>query len=129
DSITFYLAVLSTDDNLEMWGDYPYTTVLKIGLDPFVAIEENKLETNSVTVFPNPANEIINIEYGVDKSGLVKIEIYNLTGKKIAQLLSENKTPGNYNKKFTLQDLSSGLYFLKIAVNESSTIKNVFIKK
>lgn len=71
---------------------------------------------NFVSIYPNPSSDIISL-----KSALTidKIEIFNLFGKKIK---SEK-----YNEFIDIQNLSSGLYLLKVYSNNKFGVKK-FIK-
>ncbi len=61
-----------------------------------------------VSVYPNPANNSININ--IDKPGTYRTEIYDLEGKK---LLSKN-IAGISNNTMDISGLNQGLYLIKI---------------
>ena len=56
----------------------------------------------------------------------VKLDVYNMLGKKISTLVDEKQSAGTYKYQFSAQDLgySSGLYYLRIQIND-----RVFTKK
>jgi len=78
------------------------------------SIEENLFEDASVEVYPNPAYDIVNINFSLTKESEVQVFIYDLSGRleKSASFgmagKSVNKTPLN------VSDLESGLYILSI---------------
>jgi endo-1,4-beta-xylanase len=45
-----------------------------------------------LTNYPNPFNPQTTIEYSLEKPGLVSVEIFDMTGKKIKTLVSENQS-------------------------------------
>lgn len=76
--------------------------------------------TNS-TVYPNPANDHrVNIE---TESILEDIQLININGQVIQQI----KKPNSQNNIYTLENLPSGFYFLKLSAENKSTVKKVII--
>ncbi|MHB8581409.1 MAG: C1 family peptidase [Ignavibacteriaceae bacterium] len=64
--------------------------------------------------YPNPFNPSTIIKYAIPYSSNVKLEIYNILGEKIKDLVNEQKNPGNYDLKFNTTGLASGVYFYVI---------------
>lgn len=56
----------------------------------------------------------IDIFYRVSRYGLVKINIYDLSGKEICTVLNEEKSPGVYCSELNLDDTSAGVYICRI---------------
>ena len=75
------------------------------------------LSTNSISIYPNPANNFININ---TKENFT-LTIYNQTG----QLLNTYKNKRIINVSY----LIDGLYFIKITTNKTSVTKKIIIKK
>ena len=77
--------------------------------------------------FPNPFNPSTRIRYNIPEQSRVKINIYNILGKEVAELANDIQSSGDYNIKWDASNLSSGFYFLTIeAISLQS--KNKFIK-
>jgi len=75
------------------------------------------------TAYPNPFNPIVNISYGLPKSGNVKILIHDLSGRKIAAYNISQQTAGwhdfNWNALDQMgQQVGSGIYLLTIQAND-----------
>ncbi len=64
--------------------------------------------------YPNPFNPMTVIRYDLPESAEVRLEVYDLLGRRIAVLVSEQQQPGSYSVTFDGQDLSSGLYLYRI---------------
>jgi hypothetical protein len=79
--------------------------------------------------YPNPFNYQTTIPFHIYKSGIVKIELYDLTGKYLGVILNKNLTPGDYETLFNSDNLDSGVYFYKISQNESSVMQKMIIAK
>jgi len=87
--------------------------------------EEYKLSQN----YPNPFNPHTRIDYSIPKSGVVTLKVYNLLGKEVSTLVSENKSAGSYSIIFNGSNLTSGIYFYRLtAGNYIETRKMLLIK-
>lgn len=76
---------------------------------------------NSVYIYPNPTNDIINIAIGFNE--ISTIEVYDIMGKAV---VSENDfSTSNGEIQLNLSELSEGIYFLKITANNQSIIKRI----
>ena len=67
------------------------------------------------TIFPNPVNDQINVEWNNVTNQKVTIELYNIYGQKVRVLFSENVDSGKWSRKFDVSDLSQGVYFIKFS--------------
>jgi hypothetical protein len=83
--------------------------------------------------FPNPFNPSTRINYKIPFDANVLIEVFNVLGAKVAQLVNEFKGAGYYNVEFnpSLNNLaiSSGVYYYKITANDIRTEKSLNILK
>ena len=64
------------------------------------------------SVYPNPTNGALIIEYSVDQRGLVEIVLNDLMGRQIRQLLKEVVNEGKQSVQADLSDVSSGIYYV-----------------
>ncbi len=79
--------------------------------------------------YPNPFNPETNINFSIPKSSVVKLRVYNTTGKIVSELINEYKTAGNYSVKFDGTDLSSGVYFYSIESDGFKQTKSMMLIK
>jgi len=75
-------------------------------------------------VYPNPANEILNIKIPAEFSGALNIELLSLDGKTQYNQLIEN-TNQSQGYSVNISDFTSGIYLLKLTSSENSIIKRV----
>ncbi|SMO91687.1 Por secretion system C-terminal sorting domain-containing protein [Gracilimonas mengyeensis] len=79
--------------------------------------------------YPNPFNPATVIHYQLAKSGQVQLQVFDVSGRKIADLVNEHKTAGNYSVQFDASHLSTGVYFYRLTAGDfSSTQKMLLIK-
>lgn len=84
--------------------------------------------------YPNPFNPSTRISYKVPYDANVLIEVFNVLGVRVAQLINEFEGAGYYNVEFNPSRcniaISSGVYYYKITVTDTKTGANLnLIKK
>jgi len=79
--------------------------------------------------YPNPFNPTTKIRFSVPKSGIVNISVFDVTGRKVMELLNSETKAGLYETDFYAGNLSSGVYFYTMnAENFRETKKMIIIK-
>ncbi len=82
----------------------------------------------SVKTFPNPLTDDLQIEYAIDKPGLVSFSVYDLTGRKIDRLEKHHQEAGKFTVTYSFRHLSSGNYFIRSQFGSYSKVEKL-IKK
>ncbi len=103
---------------------------LFLNSDISLDIQDENMKINSYYLsqnFPNPFNPSTKIKYTIPYSGYVTLKVYDLLGKLIATLVSEEKTAGNYEINFHANNLSSGVYFYRIQSGGFSDAKKLLL--
>ena len=112
-----------------------------------IVFASNTVQTTSVNVdevtpssyallapYPNPFNPSTSFSYNIPSEGFVSIKIYDLSGRMVNELVSENQTAGKYSITWTGvnnigKPVSSGTYFIQMnASGFNSVSKVMFIK-
>lgn len=91
----------------------------------FIIPDKFKLDQN----YPNPFNPLTTISYTVPKTSIVKLKVFDITGKEIHILVSEQKTAGSYNIIFDASELASGIYFYTLTAGEFKETKRMLLIK
>jgi len=79
-------------------------------------------ENFGIEVYPNPVQDILNINYSKNKVQLNEISIFNLNGSKI---MSQK----NYINGINVKDLNKGIYLLRLNINDNQIVQQQFIKQ
>jgi len=90
-----------------------------------VGIEKFNLLKNDLRLFPNPAQDILQMQFTVDVENEFKtISIYNKLGQLLQEedLIFKNKTAS-----VKTDDLENGVYFLKLHGTNSQTVSKRFV--
>jgi hypothetical protein len=69
------------------------------------------------------------ISYEVPEDGFVSLLVYDLLGNEIQELVSENQKAGRYNIQFNGSQLSTGVYFYKLLINDKKAVKKMILLK
>ncbi len=97
-----------------------------IASDPLGINSVSKLE-ESLTIFPNPANDHVYISFKSESEQVNSIKLINVTGQLIyEESLKQNS--GRYNKTVDLTGLSKGIYLLQIISDKQVLTKRVVIE-
>ena len=79
--------------------------------------------------YPNPFNPATTIRYAVPQTAHVTIEVYNVTGQRVATLVSETRDAGYHTVTFDGTRLASGVYIYRMqAADFAKTRKLMLIK-
>jgi hypothetical protein len=79
--------------------------------------------------YPNPFNPATTISYFLPFGGLVELNIYNLQGQKIQELVNQWQSAGHYSLTWDGTNFSSGIYFFQIKTSDfTQTRKMILIK-
>jgi hypothetical protein len=86
-----------------------------------IAVKNCEKDFNELSIYPNPANEFLNISILFPEEKVVSISIYNLLGKII--YYSEG-----YQSKIVFEDEIQGIYILQVELYTKTIIKKIVIK-
>ena len=84
--------------------------------------------------YPNPFNPVTTIRFDIPEESNVKIDVYNVMGQKVAELVDSYFQPGFYTVNWggtnTLGSaLSSGMYFYRIQARDFTAVKKLLLVK
>jgi pectate lyase len=85
--------------------------------------------TYSLTSYPNPFNPITKITFTIPITSIVRLEIFNIMGSKVATLVNQRLFPGQYQIDFNGATLSSGLYLYRLSTIDQSIMKKMILLK
>ncbi len=89
---------------------------------------EDKLWTKNFT-YPNPFTDRTTINYGLAEDGPVTVEVFDVLGKKVQTLQSENKKAGNHSLEFDGSSLPAGTYLYRINANGKISSDKMILNK
>ncbi len=95
-----------------------FGTVTPVGIRPISGEVSNtfKLSQN----YPNPFNPVTRISFTLPEYSKVSIKVYDLIGREVRTLVSENMNIGTFMIDFNGSDLASGVYFVRMIADGRS---------
>ncbi len=94
------------------------TVTLTVGLVGITTSETGIPEKFSLSQnFPNPFNPVTSINFDIAKNGSVKLNVYDISGKLVKELVNNEMSAGSYSYSLNAADLNSGVYFYRIEAN------------
>ena len=101
------------------------TTIIGISNISTSVPTQTKLYSN----YPNPFNPATKIKFDLARNELVKVIVYDMTGREITRLVNTNLNAGTYQVDFDGSSVGSGTYFYRIeAGNYVETRKMIMLK-
>jgi hypothetical protein len=98
-----------------------------------VSVEDDKvsqpLDFSMDQNYPNPFNPSTTIEFKVDIDSHVSLEIYNIVGQKVDQIVNEKLVTGNYKYTWNAKEFPSGVYFAKLQSDGRQLTKKLTLLK
>lgn len=79
--------------------------------------------------YPNPFNATTVINYQSPVDAYVKLEIYNLSGQKVATLVDERQGAGYKSVSWDASSVSSGLYFYRLSAGDYTETRRMMLVK
>jgi hypothetical protein len=90
------------------------------------SISKKELENLSITVFPNPASDLIVVQLGDLVKFDMKVELFDFTGKLVA---SSKINKGTTLAYFDAQTLYEGTYLVRISDGNEQIVRKIIIKR
>lgn len=76
---------------------------------------------DGISVYPNPANHVLNVDFSATENSSVQVVVLDQTGRQVAFRNIENNKPAVTHFEFDMSTFSNGIYFVKV-VNADEVI-------
>ena len=103
-------------------GAFEYSNIVEVnaGLPKTFALEQN---------YPNPFNPTTVISYQLPVASEVKLEVYDVLGRRVMVLVNGRQEAGAYNITLNAANLSSGMYFYRLQAGNFVATKKMMLVK
>ncbi len=112
------------------WGNFSEVGTFKV--DYFKVGVHDDLRDKSFSLlqnYPNPFNPKTNISYKLSANSYVELKVYDLLGREIKTLISENKPAGIHQVDFNATNLPSGVYIYKLLAGNFIETRKMTVMK
>jgi hypothetical protein len=82
-----------------------------------------------ISVYPNPAKDVLNIEYIMDEAGTFHVELRNVQGAIVGMIDNTSKPAGVNMEKLNVSSLPAGVYMLRVSLGENLFTKKIVVNK
>ncbi len=129
---TSYLYTVETNGDYQFYFSAVYEEgesdmVGPIAVDISVGIME--LQNNSFSFYPNPAKDILNMNYSLTETAQVSTKVYSISGALVIDLEAQMQNTGTQTAIINTKNLGNGIYFIQLEVNGQKLIKKFSIVK
>jgi len=93
-----------------------------------ISVDEYKLEDN-VNIYPNPVNEILNIDINSTNDNNVSLKVVNTLGQVVLTESDIDLAYGENNLQFNVSELEAGIHYLNITTGNEVVTKTISIVK
>jgi len=109
------------DRNILNVIEMPLNGADSISATPVNAVEEVKGQSvASVTLYPNPASDIVSLDYDLTDNADLSFEVHNMLGQTVHSTQQESLGSGAYTTRINTSNFQNGVYF--VAVKENNKI-------
>lgn len=100
----------------------------KINPTGIVGIKEVIINNNRMLVYPNPTNGNINIEISLNQSSLVKIDVMDLFGRIVQNIVPQDRFNDRELKvNSTLSGIKPGVYFINVKIDDANRTTKIIV--
>jgi hypothetical protein len=108
--------------NVGNWNCYGWDNALEVT----APVPETPL---LVTLSPNPFNPATEVTYTLGENSVIKLSVYDISGREVAILTNGYETAGVHKVTFNAGNLASGVYFFTLSNgSELVTVKSLLLK-
>lgn len=132
ESVGIQLPANNSGEDVE--GVFRYHSAGVLYSEESVSVEED-LQTERPTDvklfqnYPNPFNPVTVISYQIPSSSDVRLEVFDMLGRRVAVLVDDQVAPGRHEVTFDASNLSSGMYIYQLRTENHSHSKSMMLIK
>ncbi|MBP3191460.1 T9SS type A sorting domain-containing protein [Natronogracilivirga saccharolytica] len=115
--------MITVDDDKvvnDVWGEQPTSGEQLSDVPTEFGLDQN---------YPNPFNPVTTIRYQVPESANVTLEVYDVTGQRVATLVNESREAGVHTVEFDATRLASGVYIYRMQAGDFVQSKQLMLVK
>jgi hypothetical protein len=104
---------------------------LMIRLSPISYLGVNDIDADQfgLSVYPNPANDEVNVSFNLTNEALVNVTVTDLAGKVVYTSNGESNVAGAHSMKINTSNFSNGVYMVNFKANNEVSTQKIVIRK
>jgi photosystem II stability/assembly factor-like uncharacterized protein len=133
----YYACALYSIGGMTYLGTRPFSylpAIYRRNTSQLIPVVENNIiipeDIELYQNYPNPFNPTTSIRFSINRKGLAKLSIFNVSGKEIEKLVFENLNAGIYRINWNASKYPSGAYYCRLEMNDKiiKTKKMILLK-
>ncbi len=124
-SKTYYWRVLGKNEG----GKGPWSDFWKFTTESVNSTDESKENSFNLSIQPNPATNIANLQFYLPESAYLEVSLYDLMGRKLKILAQGLYSEGLNQIELSVTTLENGLYFIEISSKDIFMRGKLYILK
>lgn len=131
---TANIGVFDLDGQIHVHMNTCPDSVIRVDVHAAIVNEAGELspplpDDLTLMAYPNPFNPQTTLEFSVPQAGPLTLIVYNMTGRRVMQLIEENIQPGTHRISFDGSVLASGIYFARIETTARMLTQKLLLLK
>lgn len=114
-----YVSVAANND----CGEGEFSESFEVTVDNTVGMPDDGIDAARLSIYPNPGTGNFQVEITAQKPAQVTIRLFDLPGAKVYE--NALQVNGSIQQTLNLENLSSGIYFLKVEGDGISAVKKI----
>jgi hypothetical protein len=109
-STNYYVTVIDSMGCERTGTPFCMVNVNSVGIENV----EKMINSNTINVFPNPTNDILNISYTMLQNGNASLQLFNSLGQ-IVKEVSNQQAIGTYTLNVDTKSFANGIYYIRFS--------------
>jgi hypothetical protein len=88
----------------------------------------SQMSNTPLNIFPNPCSTYITVEFELAETEIVRLSIYNLTGKLISTLVDQSFSSGKHTMRLNVSNLTPNCYLYKFESDNKAVFGKLVVR-
>jgi hypothetical protein len=111
------------------WGVFSPTRRFSVTITDVKGYDGVPTDLSLAQNYPNPFNPSTQITFGLPKESQVRLEVFNLLGQQVGELVSGVRSAGYHTVRFDASGMTSGMYLYKLTAGEMTLFRKMMLVK
>jgi hypothetical protein len=109
--------------NNDIWIKLNSVICNQTGIEDNIAPVQFALRQN----YPNPFNPSTIISFDLPLKSFVSLKVFDLMGREVTTIVSEEMSAGSYSKQWNAAHMSSGIYYYRLQARQVTATKKLIL--
>jgi len=129
DSIKIAFALIAGDSLSDIQTSAANAQVKYNGLGTTTGINNNLINNNTLTIYPNPTANQLTIDIITSEEATVELKVFTIEGEQIKIIVSEKMQAGLHHFVYDTSSFAAGLYYCQLTVGDTKQVQKLIIIK